>query len=74
MDEAECGPTLASSSHRKSEQTLDPHTRPWGHRVPLKTATVAKLGAGGEKVCDFLYLRFWRQSKGFQVFLESSSG
>lgn len=51
MDEAECGPTLASSSHRKSEQTLDPHARPWGHRVPLKTVTVAKLG--GEKVCRF---------------------
>lgn len=34
-----------------------------------------KVGGGvvGRHV-DFLYLRFWRQGKGFRVFLESTSG
>lgn len=62
-------PTRSSSFRKEFGQSLEqsPHV-PLGAEIPAQDSGVNKAGGGGQYV-DFLYLRFWRQSKGFGDFL-----
>ena len=62
-------PTRSSSSHEEFGQSLEqsPHV-PLGAQSPAQDSGINKVGWVGKYV-DFLYLRFWRQSKGFWDFL-----